>query len=273
MSKPSTKKSATPKKSNTPAPKAVPKKEPEPEMPEEDVVEDEEVNEEVNEVGDDEEQPPAPPKKRKNRKVVNKESIEEDLDEIIATLNALIKAITEEEKQVNGRTLKGLRNRIQNVRKSLKRAFKTKTPGTGKKVSGFVLPCKISKELADFLQVKEDQTLSRTEVTNAMCVYIRLKPDEDRPHMLRWKHLNPGGKRDLQNPQNKMVIIPDETLSKLLRYDEYVEAVKRGEITKKVKDAETGEIRSEKVTKPDLYYWAAQLLMRSHFEQTLNKKQ
>lgn len=139
------------------------------------------------------------------------------------------------------------------------------------KVSGFVLQCEITKELANFLNIDPETTLCRKDVTNAICVYAHLKPDEKRVHMLKWEYLNPGGKRNLQDPSNKMSILPDSALSKLLRYNQYKKDVKTGKITKNVKNKTTRMVTKVTVTEPTLYYWVVQRLIREHFVSTLKK--
>jgi len=259
-SKTTTKKTAHKKAAQKP----VKKPEPEPVVEEEETVEDTEITEVT------ESEVEAVPKKKKARKQVSKETYIQDIEAIIKSLSDEITAISEGKKTTAGsRYLRGVRNRVTMLKREFPKVLKIKNPTGAKKVSGFVLPCKISPELADFLKVPHDRRLSRTEVTNAICVYIRLKPDEIRPHMLVWKHLNPEGKRNLQNPENKMAILPDEALKKLLNYDSYVKRVQKGEIKKKVKDSETGDWKEEVIEKPDLYYWAAQLLVKVHFIETI----
>ena len=117
-----------------------------------------------------------------------------------------------------------------------------------------------------------DTTLCRRDVTNAICVYSHLKPDESREHMLRWKHLNPDGARDLQNPKDRMAIIPDSALDKLLRFNKYKKDVKAGLITKNVKDTKTRVSTTVKVEEPILYYWVIQKLLSRHYTATLKNK-
>jgi hypothetical protein len=137
---------------------------------------------------------------------------------------------------------------------------------SGKRVSGFLIQYPITDEFAEFLQVDKGTQLNRREATNAICIYSHIKPNEDRPQMLQWKYLNPEGKRDLQIPGNKMAIMPDKALSKLLNYNKYVSQVKKGEIKKQVKDKETGNIREEVQDDPALYYWVIQRQIKSLFK-------
>ena len=63
-------------------------------------------------------------------------------------------------------------------------------------MSGFAVPTKITKELAEFLSLDENIEISRTDVTSLICKYIK--------------------ENNLQNPDNKKIIIPDHRLKKLL---------------------------------------------------------
>ena len=62
-------------------------------------------------------------------------------------------------------------------------------------LSGFAIPSKITKELADFLGLDENIEIPRTDVTKLICKYIK--------------------DNHLQNPENKKIIIPDEKFKKL----------------------------------------------------------
>ena len=57
------------------------------------------------------------------------------------------------------------------------------------------IPSKITKELADFLGGDENIEIPRTDVTKLICKYIK--------------------DNNLQNPENKKIIIPDEKFKKL----------------------------------------------------------
>lgn len=123
----------------------------------------------------------------------------------------------------------------------------------------------ISDELAKFLDIDVNTRLSRQEVTCAICVYINLKDNESRPDMLRWSYLNPGGKRNLQNPFDKKIVRPDKKLSRLLHYREYKEQVDKGKITRQVFDKNTRKYTRETVNQYSLYYSTIQSLINRHF--------
>ncbi len=67
-------------------------------------------------------------------------------------------------------------------------------------MSGFMKPVFISNSLCDFLGRDYGTKLSRVEVTKEICGYIKEK--------------------DLQDPLNRRIIIPDMRLATLLNYDE-----------------------------------------------------
>jgi len=87
-----------------------------------------------------------------------------------------------------------LKERKELLKKSNKNNKKKKKKNN---LSGFAVPTKITKELAEFLNLEEDAEISRTDVTSMICKYVK--------------------DNNLQNPENKKIIIPDEKLSKLFK--------------------------------------------------------
>lgn len=85
-----------------------------------------------------------------------------------------------------------LRERKELHKKSNKSNKKKKKKNS---LSGFAVPTKITKELAEFLKLDENTEISRTDVTSLICKYIK--------------------DNNLQNPDNKKIIIPDYRLKKL----------------------------------------------------------
>jgi len=188
------------------------------------------------------------------------------LDEILSDLDEII-----EKKRKNKNTIQGinsllkLRKKLRKVRGQTERVIKVSRTRNGKNSNNheFSKKYKVSRELYEFLGLEGEEMLSRIDICRAICVYVNHEEEEKREEMLKWRHLNPLF-RNLQNPQNKKVIIPDERLSRLLRYDEYVERVKRGEITIRKKDKLTGEVFYERVEDPGLYYSTVQRLITPH---------
>lgn len=81
------------------------------------------------------------------------------------------------------------------VKQAKKIAAKHKNRGN-RKPSGFARPTKISSELCGFMGREAGAEVARTEVTQYVIKYI--------------------ADRGLQNPDNRKIIIPDESLTKLL---------------------------------------------------------
>lgn len=78
----------------------------------------------------------------------------------------------------------------------MQKATAKKAPSQRKNPSGFAKPTKLSKDLCDFLSLPESTELARTAVTKHINAYIM--------------------QHNLQNPENKKLILADEKLSKLL---------------------------------------------------------
>lgn len=89
-----------------------------------------------------------------------------------------------------------LEKNVKKECKSLKKEVdKNKNKGN-KQPSGFAKPTKITTELCEFMNEKEDTEIARTDVTKALISYIE--------------------KNNLQNNDNKKEIIPDKKLKDLL---------------------------------------------------------
>ena len=69
-----------------------------------------------------------------------------------------------------------------------------------KKTTGICKPVKVSEELYDFMNLKNNKEIARTEVTRYINKYIK--------------------DHSLQSSENKQVIIPDEKLKNLLKVNE-----------------------------------------------------
>lgn len=105
-----------------------------------------------------------------------------DSQQIIKTLHNNLKIL---QKEV-------LKERKDLLKKSNKNNKKKKKKNS---LSGFAVPTKITNELAEFLNLDKDIEISRTDVTSLICKYIK--------------------DNNLQNPDNKKIILPDEKLKKL----------------------------------------------------------
>jgi len=87
--------------------------------------------------------------------------------------------------------LKILHKEVQKEKKELIKNRKKKTS-----VSGFAKPSRISEKLAEFLEVPKEELIARTDATRMVLDYIK--------------------KKELQNPDYKKQILPDEKLRNLL---------------------------------------------------------
>lgn len=114
-------------------------------------------------------------------------SVVDKLENKITALAALVKEITTELKSVK-KEYKSLRDKVDRVER--KRAKAISNP------NGFAKPCKIKVELCDFLGVPHGSEMSRTDVTRGVNAYIK--------------------KFNLNKPENKRFIVPDDKLRSLL---------------------------------------------------------
>ena len=114
-------------------------------------------------------------------------SVVDKMENKILALVALVKEITSELKFVK-KEYKTLRDKVDRVER--KRAKAISNP------NGFAKPCKIKVELCDFLGVPHGSEMSRTDVTRGVNAYIK--------------------KHNLNKPENKRFIVPDDKLRSLL---------------------------------------------------------
>ena len=89
----------------------------------------------------------------------------------------------------------------KNVKKQMKEfskeIIKNKSKNKGnRKPSGFAKPSKVTNELCEFMNKKEGEEIARTEVTKALCSYIK--------------------EHNLENKENSKIIYPDNKLKTLL---------------------------------------------------------
>ena len=89
-----------------------------------------------------------------------------------------------------------LQNDIIKIETNFNNYIKYINKPKNKKNKGFAAPKPISDELADFLNVSHDTLISRTEVTKCITKYIK--------------------ENNLQNPDDKTQIIPDNKLNNIL---------------------------------------------------------
>ena len=118
-------------------------------------------------------------------------NLAETFSSILTTLSAFRTQITEVQNKVRDlekRTVKELKQKDKLLNKN---KFKG-----NKNPSGFAKPAKISEPLCKFMELPNGSEVARTEVTQYLIQYIE--------------------KKNLQNPNNKKIIVPDNELKTLL---------------------------------------------------------
>jgi chromatin remodeling complex protein RSC6 len=127
-------------------------------------------------------------------KINNQDSLSnifEDFENVIEKLSYFKSEINIIQQQ-----LKTIEKKVKKEVKSLKKAVNKKKNKGNKAPSGFAKPTKVSKELCKFLNKEEGTEIARTEVTSFLSSYVRTN--------------------NLQNKDNKKIILPDEKLKYLL---------------------------------------------------------
>ena len=168
-------------------------------------------------------------------------------------------------KEKGVRTFRTFRKFVKNMRKELPIVTKRVVKRNASSKNGLTTELGISEELATFLQVPKDTKISRIDVMRAICVYSKFKDGEERENIKKWGYLNPEGKRNLQNPEDKTSIVPDKVLSSLLRYEEYRNDVINGKVEKNTKNKLLNTKTKILHDDPKLYYWVIQKLIKIHF--------
>jgi chromatin remodeling complex protein RSC6 len=123
--------------------------------------------------------------------------ITEQFTNIINNLNIFktqIISLQQNIKQVE----KSVQKELKELRKTITKN-KIKNKGN-KQPSGFAKPCKVSKELCEFMNKSEGSEIARTEVTKYLIEYVK--------------------NNNLVNINNKKIILPDNKLKTLLGIDE-----------------------------------------------------
>lgn len=134
----------------------------------------------------------------KQRKVVDRDSVLEDFDTLIASVEAEIESLRQNSKGTgNVKFLRSLNKNIKMLRTHTSRVMKKKkTERKNTTTSGFLKPVTISNEMAKFTGWDAKDLRSRVEVTKYICDYIK--------------------EHNLQNPEDRREIRPDAKLQKLL---------------------------------------------------------
>jgi chromatin remodeling complex protein RSC6 len=138
---------------------------------------------------------------RKQRRQVTREDLERSFDSLLVLLDGEVESLRSDEK-VKGRGVRFLRTVAKQVRQlktdslrvSSKRVRRQTAPRSTN--SGFMKPVKISRDMQKFTGLRDDQLVSRVDVTKAICQYVKTN--------------------NLQNQADRRQFTPDDKLAKLL---------------------------------------------------------
>tara|TARA_B100000989_G_C19512612_1_gene459916 strand:- start:851 stop:1513 length:663 start_codon:yes stop_codon:yes gene_type:complete len=138
------------------------------------------------------------------RRVVNKESILADFDALFTSLEEQMTTIRESDKKgpIGLKYFKSLSKQLKTLRNDVSKNIKVRKQSNkeNSKVSGFMKPVSVSKEICSFAGWNPTELHSRVDVTKFICDYIRTN--------------------DLQNPSDRRQIRPDKKLRTLLKLKE-----------------------------------------------------
>lgn len=183
-------------------------------------------------------------------------------EELIADLDDLISFLDKTIETDDRRIFRSIRVKVRGIEKKARKVLKLNKS----RRSNITKKLKIGRRLSRFLNYEGE--LSRSDVYNALCVYIHRKDNERRPNFLRWNYLNSDDNgapvRNLQQSDRRR-FMPDKKLSKLLGYKDYMRRVRRGEITtcRTVDGVKTEMLE----TMEDLTYQRLQGMITPLFEQ------
>ena len=129
----------------------------------------------------------------------NKPTSEEQTDELYAQFTGIVSGLNLVKVQISSlqQNLKQLEKSVKKQMKGIKKEVVKKNKSNGdRKPSGFAKPSKVTKELCNFMNKEEGTEIARTEVTKALCCYIK--------------------ENKLENTGNSKIITPDIKLKELL---------------------------------------------------------
>ena len=141
------------------------------------------------------------------RRQVTRDDVEKEFDALLLSLDEEIETIRKNDdknKSKGVRFLRAVYKRVRQLRSDTLRVATKKVRRTSSSSaagnSGFMKPVKISKDMQKFTGLKEDQLVSRVDVTKSICQYVKEK--------------------NLQNQADRRQFTPDEKLAKLLGTDQ-----------------------------------------------------
>lgn len=133
--------------------------------------------------------------RKRNRRIVSKESYYQDFEAYMTNFQSFIESIPQGQVKVNT-LLKKLKQLQHDSYRLLKLRRDDRKP-RGENNSGFMKPIKVSSDLASFMGLNPEEPITRVLVTKKLCQYIKEK--------------------DLQNPEDRRQILPDENLKRLFQ--------------------------------------------------------
>ena len=148
------------------------------------------------------EAPPAeaqPEKKTRKRRVVDRDSVLNDFDSLLGSIEAqVVELRSAADKKLGVKYLKSVVKTLKSLRADSSRVMKVKkrAPRSKNTQSGFMKPVPISEEMVKFCKWEKDVPKSRVDVTKYICNYIK--------------------ENSLQYPKDKRIILPDNKLKTLL---------------------------------------------------------
>jgi chromatin remodeling complex protein RSC6 len=140
----------------------------------------------------------------KQRRQVNRDEVEKSFDGLLASLDEEIENLRKNDDKNKSKGVRFLRSvaktvrqlRSDSLRLATKKVRRQSTAKSGAGNSGFMKPVKISKDMQKFTGLKEDQLVSRVDVTKSICQYVKTN--------------------NLQNEADRRQFTPDAALAKLL---------------------------------------------------------
>jgi chromatin remodeling complex protein RSC6 len=136
------------------------------------------------------------------RRKLCKEQVEKSFENLLNHVNEELELTKKNEGTTGIRFLKGINKDVQKLKtdclKLLTKTSRTrvKKDTSDRKLPGFAQPRNVTADMAKFLGISPDTMVSRNDITNAICEYIR--------------------KHNLQTAEDRRKFIPDDTLGKLL---------------------------------------------------------
>ena len=138
-------------------------------------------------------------KKKKQKKVINKDKIKSDWENLLTVYADELSHLKKKPEQKQS-LLKALRELKSDSFRLMK--IRNKAPTSGNSKSGFNMPVNVTSEMKNFISTNQDTDaeITRSHITRTLCAYVKNK--------------------DLQNPKDRREILPDTTLKSLFSMEE-----------------------------------------------------